>query len=245
VKRVARQANDQGISNFPRTTITNRAPKTAQVIDQANSCTLLDNNLRDVCYNDFRSSSRVAKDLVESFTRQKHVVLRQCLADDKLSPLYRYARKRATTGANDSYVPGAYSAYGDFFMDGLLLDVLPLAEQLTGAKLFPTYSYLRVYHRGNVLARHTDRPSCEISSSICLGHEAKRPWPIWIEGPEGISSVELAPGDALFYRGIQCAHWREPLTEDLVAQVFLHYVDQNGPNASWKFDKRTSLTGLK
>lgn len=208
---------------------------------------LLDNNLRDVCYNDFRFSSRAAQDLVESFKQQKYVVVRQYLADDKLSLLYRYARKRATTdlGGHDSQVPGAYSAYGDFFMDGLLLDVLPLAEQLARGKLFPTYSYLRIYQRGDVLARHTDRPSCEISSSICLGHEAKRPWPVWIEGPEGISSVELEPGDALFYRGIECAHWREPLAEDLVVQVFLHYVDQYGPNASWKFDKRTSLTDFK
>jgi len=130
-------------------------------------------------------------------------------------------------------------------MEGLLLDLLPLAEQLASAKLFPTYSYFRVYQRGDALNKHTDRPSCEISSSICLGREAQGPWPIWIEGPEGISSIDLEPGDGLFYRGIECPHWREPLTEDLVAQVFLHYVDQNGPHAEWKFDKRTSLEGCK
>jgi len=189
---------------------------------------------------------RATEDLAAMFERQKYAVVRQCLAADELSLLYRYAVRRVTIDLadHDSQVSTAYSAYGDIFMDGLLLDILPLAEQLTGASLFPTYSYFRVYQRGDHLNKHTDRPSCEISSTICLGYEGNRPWPISIEGPQGVSSTELAPGDALFYRGIECPHWREPLTEDLVAQVFLHYVDQNGPHASWKFDKRSSLAGL-
>jgi hypothetical protein len=37
-----------------------------------------------------------------------------------------------------------------------------------------------------------------------------QPWPLWIEGPLGRAAVELGPGDALLYRGIECAHWREP-----------------------------------
>jgi PKHD-type hydroxylase len=37
-------------------------------------------------------------------------------------------------------------------------------------------------------------------------------------------------------------HWREPYFEGKwQAQVFLHYVDQNGPHAEWKYDKRESL----
>lgn len=190
---------------------------------------------------------KATPDLADTFKRQKYVVVRRCLPEDKLSLLYSYARRCARTDLDrhDSQVPGAYSAYADLFMEGLLLDLLPLAEQLASAKLFPTYSYFRVYQRGDALNKHTDRPSCEISSSICLGREAQGPWPIWIEGPEGISSIDLEPGDGLFYRGIECPHWREPLTEDLVAQVFLHYVDQNGPHAEWKFDKRTSLEGCK
>ena len=112
-------------------------------------------------------------------------------------------------------------------------------------KLFPTYSYFRVYKRGDTLAKHMDRPSCEISVSLCLGFEEGKTWPIWIEGPGGKFSVSLQPGDALLYRGTECAHWREAFEGNGHAQVFLHYVNQNGPCAEWKFDKGRSTAGLQ
>jgi hypothetical protein len=49
-------------------------------------------------------------------------------------------------------------------------------------------------------------------------------------------------GDAVLYRGCDKWHWREPYKEGKwQAQVFLHYVDQNGPHAEWKYDERESL----
>ena len=182
-------------------------------------------------------------DLAELFARQKYVVSRSCVKEPQLSLLYRYAQRRAEIGTMklDDTSPGALSAPGDVFMDGLLIDLLPLAEQVSCLKLFPTFSYFRVYHRDDVLERHIDRPACEISLSLCLGYQAERPWPILVEGPDGIASIELAPGDGLFYRGIECAHWREALNGDHTAQVFLNYVDQNGPYAEWKYDKRPAL----
>lgn len=179
----------------------------------------------------------------ELFARQKYVVWRGCLKDPQLRLLYRYACKRADSGTmgHDARSPGAWAAPGDFFTDGLLMDLLPLAEEVTQLKLFPTYSYFRVYKRGDILVRHTDRQACEISVTLCLGYEAERPWPILLDGPDRISSIELTPGDALFYRGIECTHWREPMEGERAAQAFLHYVDQNGPYAEWKFDKRAGI----
>ncbi len=186
-------------------------------------------------------------DLADLFAQKKYVVVRSCLKDPELSLLYRYACKRAQIGTMflDGTSSGAWSAPGDCFMDGLLMDLLPFAEEVSRAKLFPTYSYFRVYSRGDVLEKHTDRPSCEISLSLCLGYQAERPWPLQVEGPAGASSVELAPGDGLLYRGIECPHWREPMDGEQTAQVFLHYVDQNGPYAEWKYDKRPALSFKK
>jgi len=49
-------------------------------------------------------------------------------------------------------------------------------------------------------------------------------------------------GDAVMYRGCDIYHWRESYKEGKwQAQVFLHYVDQDGPHAEWKYDKRESL----
>lgn len=183
-------------------------------------------------------------DLSELFAKQKYVVWRSCLQEPQLTLLYRWACRRAEVGTMflDDTAPGALSSAGDVFMDGLLMDLLPQAEDITQLKLFPTYSYFRVYHRGDVLAKHTDRQSCEISLSLCLGFEGERPWPLMVEGPQGITSADLAPGDALLYRGIDCPHWRDTLEGERNAQVFLHYVDQNGPYAEFKYDKRPGLS---
>ena len=132
---------------------------------------------------------------------------------------------------HDPQVLGAPSVYGDFFVDGLLRDLLPLIKRASGLKLFPTYSYFRVYKPGDVLAKHKDRPACEISVTLSIGYQANCAWPMCLEGPNGSSSVSLSPGDGLMYRGMECSHWREALDGDHVAQVFLHYVDQMGPHA--------------
>jgi hypothetical protein len=126
-------------------------------------------------------------------------------------------------------------------MEELLERLVPAIEQITRRKLFPTYSYFRVYKAGDVLQPHTDRPACEISVSINLGYSADTPWPIWIEGLRGAAKVEMEAGDAVVYRGIDCPHWREAFNGEYAAQLFLHYVDQHGPRAEWKFDKRRRL----
>jgi hypothetical protein len=182
-------------------------------------------------------------ELADLFAKQKYVVWRLCLKEPRLSLLYRYATKHATLGSmfHDAQVPSALAAHGDIFMDALLLELLPIAEAVSRLKLFPTYSYFRVYRQGDVLEKHTDRPACEISMTLCLGYRAGGPWPILIDGPNGISSIELGAGDAMFYRGIECPHWRDPFEGEETTQVFLHYVDQNGPYAEWKYDKRPHL----
>jgi hypothetical protein len=196
---------------------------------------------------DERDSGRVALDATRSaevFAREGCVVLRSLVANPKLALLHRYALMRAVRGTmnlQDAEFLGTPSAYSDPFMDGLLIELLPLIERVSGVRLFPTYSYVRIYKRGDVLAKHSDRPACEISVTLSLGYEADRPWPLWIEAVGGSASVSLAPGDALLYRGIELFHWRDAFDGHHSAQVFLHYVNQNGPNAEWRFDKRSSL----
>jgi len=182
--------------------------------------------------------------LAELFGRQRYAIWRSLLADDEVSRLYSYALLRARSGTMslaDAQVPQTPSAGGDFIMDGVLADLVPRVEQATGLEVFPTYSYFRVYKRGDVLARHTDRPACEVSLSVSLGFDADRAWPISIEGPLGAARVELNPGDALLYRGIECPHSRDAFDGESAAQLFLHYVDRHGPHAGWKFDKRPAL----
>lgn len=141
----------------------------------------------------------------------------------------------------DPRAPGADAAPGDLFIDGLLLELLPAVEKITTLDLYPTYSYFRVYKHGDVLVKHTDRPSCEITVSVCLGYEGPSTWPLMLEVQTGTSSIGLEPGDALIYRGTEIPHWREPMNGERGAQAFLHYVDQAGSYAEWKYDKRRAI----
>ena len=156
----------------------------------------------------------------------------------------------------DTQIPNTYSIYSDMFMETLMMKVLPVMQQHTDMNLMPCYTYTRVYKKGDVLKRHSDRPSCEISTTLHLGGE---PWPIFLDptgqktvvdehkqihkpnAPKGIS-IDLEVGDMLVYSGCELEHWREPFEGDNCAQVFLHYNNIDGPFGTQnKFDKRPLL----
>ena len=158
----------------------------------------------------------------------------------------------------DPQVPNTFSHYADHVMETLLVKVLPIMHKETGLDLIPTYSYARLYKKGDILYRHKDRPSCEISTTLNLGGE---PWPIFIDstGTDNIISgfdtttkvkpdapkgekVLLEVGDMLVYSGCDLEHWREPFEGNICGQVFLHYNHVNGPFAEKnKFDGRPML----
>ena len=180
-----------------------------------------------------------------AFKEQGYAVLPQFLDEELRKGLLAHALKRATETAGlseDKQVPGTPAMYGDRVMDRLLARLVPTVESIVGLQLHPTYSYFRVYRPGDTLPKHVDRPACEISMTLSLGFDAPAPWPIWF-GPKGAEAtpVTLAPGDAALYRGLEILHWREAFVGVYAAQVFLHYVNQNGPCSEWKFDKRASL----
>jgi hypothetical protein len=182
-----------------------------------------------------------------SFAKNKYTVLRALVKDPALQSCYKYALRMAESGRmapGDPQLPGTPAAYGDPMMETLLEKLVPDVERATSLAVYPTYAYFRVYQRGDLLKRHTDRPACEISLSASLGCRTERPWPLWIEGPGGVSSIVLEAGDAVLYRGTECFHWREPFAGEHAVQLFLHYVDQQGPHAEWKFDKRSRLSSF-
>mgnify|MGYP003117320625 FL=1 len=142
---------------------------------------------------------------------------------------------------NDSQIPNTYSHYADIAMETLLLGLLPKMEKKSGMKLVPTYSYARIYKKGDVLERHKDRKSCEISATLSLGGDK---WPIFLE-PSGKTNkkgtkINLNHGDMLMYSGCDLEHWREPFTGESCVQVFLHYNRENDKDNN-KFDGREHI----
>ena len=158
-------------------------------------------------------------------------------------------------GQEDEQVPGCYSKYADWVMETLLQYMRPIMKAKTGMELIPTYSFTRLYEKGNILHRHKDRPSCEISTTLHLGGDE---WPIFLDpsgqdftiygkeekdksvkpgAPKGVR-VDLKVGDMLIYSGCELEHWREPFQGKVCSQVFLHYNHANGP-----FSKTNLLDG--
>ena len=135
----------------------------------------------------------------------------------------------------DTQIPNTYSIYGDPAFDTLLMKMLPVMKKETGLDVVPTYSYARMYKKGDELKKHKDRPSCEISTTLNLGGD---PWPIFLEN----NKVVLEIGDMLIYEGCKLEHWREPFEGDNCGQVFLHYNNANGQFKNMNvFDGREKL----
>ena len=209
-----------------------------------------------------------------SFKKNKYQVLRGAISKELADVAYRYLQICAEadnwmlsnyvthTGNplvgnfHDVQVPGSYAKYADRFMETLLVKTIDVMQKKTGLKLVPTYSYTRLYRTGNILNRHKDRPSCEISTTLCLGGDH---WPIYLDptgadnvieeykgiikpgAPLGVE-VNLKPGDMLIYSGCELEHWRKPFEGKLCGQVFLHYNHADGRFAKANlYDKRPLL----
>ena len=196
-----------------------------------------------------------------SFKKNKYQVIKNAISKELADFCYQYfLNKRAVARHlfddkyisqfttyfgvwNDEMIPETYSHYGDIAMDTLLQTVKPVMEKETKIKLSETYSYARIYKKGDELKRHKDRYSCEVSTTMHLGGDK---WSIFLEpsGEEGKKGVEikLNAGDMLIYSGCELEHWREPFTGENCGQVFLHYNDSSNPKAKFnKFDGRPML----
>tara|TARA_R100001591_G_scaffold42384_1_gene53565 strand:- start:3684 stop:4256 length:573 start_codon:yes stop_codon:yes gene_type:complete len=126
--------------------------------------------------------------------------------------------------------------YSDTVMESLMVNKKSKMEEITKLKLQPTYTFWRMYTNGSELLKHKDRESCEVSVSVMLGSNYK-PWYFHI----GEDKYDLEPGNAIIYKGCEMFHFREPFRGDWHSQVFLHYVNQAGPNKDHAFDKRVRL----
>jgi hypothetical protein len=198
-----------------------------------------------------------------SFKNNKYTVLKNAISPELADFIYKYFLNKRNVARelfdskfispfttewgvwNDPQVPNTYSHYADLAMETLLQEVKPVMEKHTKLKLSETYSYARIYKAGDILARHKDRYSCEISTTLNLGGD---PWPICLDptgkkGGAGVK-VDLKPGDMLIYSGCELEHWREPFTGKNCGQVFLHYNRKGSKSAKENALDKRPLLGL-
>ena len=207
-----------------------------------------------------------------SFQKNKYIVIKKAISSQLAKFLTQYFLLKKTVARtlfdkryisqfttewgvwNDRQVPDTYSHYADTAMETLLTWVQPAMEKHTGLKLSPTYSYARIYKKGDILHRHKDRFSCEISTTLNLGGDK---WSIYLSPNENVGvpngkkitlqsnakgmKVDLKPGDMLIYKGMELEHWREAFEGDNCIQVFLHYNQVSKKADINRFDTRRHL----
>jgi len=198
-----------------------------------------------------------------SFKKNKYIILRKVITKDMAYFIanyflmkkqvfdtaiqHRYISPFETLLGNyekhNEQIPSSYSCYGDIVMETLLLKLQKIMEEKTKLKLYPSYSYARIYKKNDELKRHKDRFSCEISTTLNLAGDN---WSIYLEpsekqGKRGIK-VNLKPGDMLVYRGCELEHWRKKFDGNECIQVFLHYNNSKTKGAKENiYDKRLHL----
>lgn len=148
----------------------------------------------------------------------------------------------------DVQCPLSKSFYGDPFCETILAASCKKLSELSGINLLPTYSYTRVYSKGDELKIHTDRPECQYSATLCLSRPLNENIsPIYFADDKYMKNTKkllLDEGDLCFYRGNDMWHWRDPFENSWYLQTFIHYVDADGPYAHTIFDGRRCL-GIK
>jgi predicted 2-oxoglutarate/Fe(II)-dependent dioxygenase YbiX len=198
---------------------------------------------------------------IQEFESKRYVYLKGFLDKENCKQLTQELKKDIESrGWHDNQCPTSKSIRDSMTFDKLLVDLLPYFEEASGLKLLPTYAYARWYVPGEELKLHKDRPACEISATLTLDFEGEN-WPIYIGTPledkseyekidenglevylKNETKINMDVGDAVLYRGCEMYHWREKYKEGKwQAQVFLHYVDADGPNKEWVYDKRKKL----
>ena len=195
------------------------------------------------------------------------ILIKEFLPKQVLNILYSYCIFKYSNKNEfeiDSQTSSLAADYGDCLMETILDLSTPVVEQNVDKKLFPTYSYLRVYDKGSDLKIHTDRPACEYTVALCIGADpVNEPYDLFVGEIDESSDYKyydskknynrykidhkfsMLPNNAVIFKGMEKIHWREYCKHDHYITVFLHYVDQEGKYKEEKFDKRHLLGAPK
>eukprot|EP00927_Polykrikos_kofoidii_P051919 TRINITY_DN4569_c0_g1_i1.p1 TRINITY_DN4569_c0_g1~~TRINITY_DN4569_c0_g1_i1.p1 ORF type:complete len:510 (-),score=61.39 TRINITY_DN4569_c0_g1_i1:37-1566(-) len=171
--------------------------------------------------------------MVRNYTKQGYAVVKSPPAT------YEWLRKMLHDGLRENFpfqeglnpqIWGESARHVDIGHAGrsrLLQELQPMHEEWGGVQLVPSVAFgMRVYVGGNSLTMHVDRTSTHVISSIFhIDRDLEEPWPIVIEGLDGVTAeVALEPGEMLFYESSKCLHGRpRPMKGRWYASVFVHY----------------------
>jgi hypothetical protein len=186
-----------------------------------------------------------------SFSKNGYEVIRNVISEDLLNHLkiefqmirdlnFFYTKEKNKFAFGDDQSPNSFSIYAAPFFESLAIQLKDKISEVVNLDLYSTYTYARIYYNGAILDPHTDRPSCEYSTTLCI--DSTDIWDLYIKNKNGKENVvKLNPGDMCVYSGCELEHWRKPYEGKMQMQCFLHYVNSEGPYGDHKYDKRPMM----
>lgn len=186
-----------------------------------------------------------------SFFKNGYEVVRNVISSELLNHLkiqfemmrdieFFITKEKNKFAFGDGQSPNSFSVYSAHCFESLALQLNDKMSQVTNLNLYPTYTYARIYYKGAILKPHTDRPSCEYSTTVCI--DSTDIWDFYIKDRSGKENIlKLNPGDMCIYSGCELEHWRKPYEGEMQMQCFLHYVNADGPYKEFKYDKRPMM----
>ena len=177
--------------------------------------------------------------------KEDYKYVENMLSQDLVNFLTSFSLKNIQKGDSDAPMSSALHSKKSEIYSHIIHHLHAIMESETRLKLKPIYSYNRIYYGGSELQKHIDRDSCEISASIGLNFSYENPnykWPLCM----GDMPIIIKPGDGVIYKGAKIEHWRPVFTQPSNSwhhQLFVHYVDLNGPYAD--LEEENSQSSIK
>ena len=145
--------------------------------------------------------------------------------------------------ADELVTDKCFSTYGHVTFEALMQQLTPRVAEIVGHECMPAHSFARMYYPGAEMRAHKDRASCEVSMTLTVDVVGEV-WPIWIrDAVDGSAhSVSIPERTGMLYQGCNLPHWRDTYTQGTSQlQLFMHWVDPNGPNKDFIYDGRPIL----
>ncbi|HEX4638353.1 MAG TPA: hypothetical protein VH170_02590 [Chthoniobacterales bacterium] len=167
------------------------------------------------------------------FRKSRYLFVKELLPAEILRYLKIYYDILLENGlfTRDDQCPASLSLGGDPGLDAVLEWIRPEVGRLVGLELAPAYSYTRRYGKGELLARHKDRQSCEVSVTLSIEvPKGGAPSVIYLKSPNSrATKIAMREGDGCIYAGGEIEHWRDRFKRDGYIQLFLHFISKSGP----------------
>jgi hypothetical protein len=183
-----------------------------------------------------------------NFNENNFQIIRNFIEPDFVEFIQDYFSMKINAGDvsfEDQQVVGSYEWYSDTLTETILQNSCEAISKKIGIPIVPSYSFTRLYMKGDELTKHIDRASCEISATLSLGYSKDNYMnPIYFSkysDERNVEEIILYPGDLCVYKGCSLYHWRPPIQNKWLLQTFLHFVNAEGEYKHKIYDERPYL----